>query len=121
MVQIELAKVLVVLVDHDDGMISGKFHSCGSSLLHPCKVLVSRTAVIFAVLSCLYQDDQLRECYKLRNCSTPWWHCSGSTSCSIFISSEPCCGGTHHLYSNTSFQKIIHQGCSSCLAKSSPV
>ena len=65
MVQIELAKVLVVLVDHDNEMISGKFYGYGSSLLHPCKVLVSRTSVIFAVLSCLYQDDQLREWYEL--------------------------------------------------------
>ena len=61
MVLIKLVKVLVVLVDHADEAIFGKFCSCDSIPLHPCGVSASKTAVIFAGLFCPYQDVQLKE------------------------------------------------------------
>ena len=63
MILIKLAKALVVFVEHVDKMVFGKFHSCNSSPLHPCRESVSKTAVIFTGLFCPYQDVHLKEWY----------------------------------------------------------
>lgn len=63
MVLLKLAMVLVELMNHDDRFIFGNFYNYGSSLLHPCKALANRSAAVFAVLSYIYQDNQLKEQY----------------------------------------------------------
>ena len=63
MVLTRLARVLVGLVDYDDGMIFDKLHSYGNRLLHPSKGLANGIAAILVVLSCLYQDDLPEEWY----------------------------------------------------------
>ena len=63
MVLIKLEKVSGELTGHDNVMISGKLHTDGSILQHPCELMASKTDVGSIVLSCLIPSDQLREWY----------------------------------------------------------
>lgn len=102
MVLTKLVKVLVGLVDYDDGMFFGKFYNYSSSLLHPCRVLASITSIIFTMLFCLYQDDQLKEWYGL-TAALPGGTLLEVPIFQFSISLDSCCGDTHHLYSSPSF------------------
>jgi len=87
------------LVGHDDTVAFGKLHTDSSILQQLCKLMATKTDIIFVALSCLFPSDQLRE----------WYGSAVALLDDIFLEvltvqfPSLYCGGTHFLYSSPSF------------------